>query len=255
MERNQYKVVPGEDVPAPKASGVDAQTVTFVLSLVVQLGVLIFSLVTLRRGSLPSVLMLVLVLETVVQGLEFLWYLGLAIALLCDRKLSVGVWVRYLDWAFTTPVMLITLYFFLIYLDENCTTLPQLRAEPHFAGFLALIVLFDWLMLFLGFMYERDLFGVRDGKYKQWPLLAGFVPLVVAFTPHIYTLAHSYTGIGLASVIITFFLWSIYGIISICYFDDSKARNAAFNILDLASKNAAGIVVSIVAINFDSDSC
>ena len=72
MQRVEYQplIVGKEPVDEPKSCHYSFQDVTFVISLVVQLAVLIFSLVTLGIGNPPPLLQLILVLETIVQGVE-----------------------------------------------------------------------------------------------------------------------------------------------------------------------------------------
>ena len=47
----------------------------------------------------------------------------------------------------------------------------------------------------------------------------------------------------------TFAIWSLYGVVAIAANGEERAqwRNAFYNILDLLSKNLAGVVVSIIA--------
>jgi len=72
MQRVEYQplIVGKEPVDEPKSCHYSFQDITFVISLVVQLAVLIFSLVTLGIGNPPPLLQLILVLETIVQGVE-----------------------------------------------------------------------------------------------------------------------------------------------------------------------------------------
>ena len=72
MQRIKYQplIVGKEPVEEPQSCHYSFQDVTFVISLVVQLAVLIFSLVTLGIGNPPPLLQLILVLETIVQGVE-----------------------------------------------------------------------------------------------------------------------------------------------------------------------------------------
>lgn len=72
MQRVEYQplIVGKEPVDEPPGCHNSFQDVTFVISLVVQLAVLIFSLVTLGLGNPPPLLQLILVLETIVQGVE-----------------------------------------------------------------------------------------------------------------------------------------------------------------------------------------
>ena len=147
IRKADYQVL-GAKEPAeePKSCHNSFQDVTFVISLVVQLAVLIFSLVTLGLGNPPPLLQLILVLETVVQGVEFVWYATIG-ALYFFKKSTFGVEYRYIDWVVTTPIMLITLFFLVIYFHSPCMEVAKLVDFPGFAGLLVLIVLMDWIML------------------------------------------------------------------------------------------------------------
>jgi hypothetical protein len=52
-----------------------------------------------------------------------------------------------------------------------------------------------------------------------------------------------------AVVVPTFVLWTLYGVVAIAAYGEERAqwRNAFYNLLDLLSKNLAGVVVSIIA--------
>lgn len=231
------------------------QTRTFVLSLVVQLLVLLFSWVALGRGSPPEVLRVILTLEAIIQAVELVWYAGIALRFL--RGYNTGVWARYLDWAVTTPTMLITFFFLAIYFHKPCITTDELTNYPRFAGYIALIVLCDWAMLLLGFLYEFNAFNLQASAWGRWPLFAGFVPLLLAFIPHFDILTAHPTWEAFVIILVNLLVWSVYGVVSVAWFGDKNAehKNSAFNILDLFSKNAAGLVVSIIALNFDPDTC
>ena len=250
MQRVEYQplIVGKEPIDEPKSCHYSFQDVTFVISLVVQFAVLIFSIVTLGIGNPPPLLQLILVLETVVQGVEFLWYLTIG-ALYFFRKMTFGVEYRYIDWAITTPIMLITLFFLVIYFHFPCLEVAKLVDFPGFGGLLALIVLADWGMLFLGCMVEANWWNVRRIKYIRWLLALGFVPLCLAFIPHVIAATERPSDEAVAVVVPTFILWSLYGIVAIAAYGEERAqwRNAFYNILDLLSKNLAGIVVSIIA--------
>lgn len=241
----------------------NAQNITFVISLVVQLLVLIFSIVALSRGQdVPEVLALILGLETGVQVVELLWYsiIGLLFRFgkkLVGRSCEFGIEYRYIDWMFTTPVMLATLYFLLHHFGNHCLTIEQLLNKTFFVGFLILILVFDWLMLLVGFAYEREWFGkltdFSDEPHKGIPMLLGFVFLFLAFIPHFSVLTETPTGEGVALVVITIVLWLIYGIIAWIWLGKASGvmnKNAAYNILDLFSKNAIGVTVSILALTY-----
>jgi hypothetical protein len=261
------------------------QDITFVASLLVQLiviGVSIGVLVELNaragRGiKQPEILQTILTLETVVQCIEFAWYLmiGLTYYSWCW---SWGVEWRYLDWAFSTPVMLITLFFFVQYLasPEACMTNETLVGQSGFALAIACIVAFDWAMLLFGLSIELKeqntwapawsiLGRVRRGNYHNAAIGLGFVALVLAFLPHFIWAGDGYgsTG-GWVAILVTLAIWAVYGVVAWWLYDDDEAqknpavsnesaRNAWYNVLDIFSKNLAGVIISIVALQWDGE--
>lgn len=238
----------------------NAQNVTFVVSIIVQLLVLGFSVVALAVGQhAPQVLTIVLWLETIVQLVEFLWYSIVGILFACGHNLvgkpcEFGTAYRYADWIVTTPTMLISLYFLILYFSDVCMTRKELVHSSSFAFFIVLIVLCDWAMLAVGFGYEKGwLGGTSLYGWRRGPMLIGFAFLFCAFIPHFYTIGHSYTGEGLAMLVVTLLLWSCYGVVATIWLGREHGlmlKNACYNVLDLLSKNAMGIVVSIIALNF-----
>jgi hypothetical protein len=235
MQRVEYQplIVDKEPAEEPKSCHNSFQDVTFVISLVVQLAVLIFSLVTLGIGNPPPLLQLILVLETVVQGVEFAWY-SIIGSLYFFKKSTFSVAWRYLDWVVTTPIMLITLMFLVIYFHEPCMEVAKLVDFPGFAGLLVLIVIADWAMLFLGCMVEANWWNIRERlSYVRWLLVLGFIPLCLAFIPHIMAATERPSESAVAVVVPTFILWCLYGVVAIAAYGDDRAqwRNAFYNIL------------------------
>ena len=170
-------------------------------------------------------------------------------ALYFFKKWTFSVAWRYVDWFITTPVMLITLFFLVIYFHFPCLEVAKLVDFPGFGGLLALIVLADWGMLFLGCMVEANWWNVRHIKYIRWLLALGFVPLCLAFIPHVIAATERPSDSAVAVVVPTFAIWSLYGVVAIAAYGEERAqwRNAFYNLLDLISKNLAGVVVSIIA--------
>ena len=235
MQRIEYQplIVGKEPVEEEPGCHNSFQDVTFVISLVVQLAVLIFSLVTLGLGNPPPLLQLILILETVVQGVEFAWY-SIIGSLYFFKKKHFGIKWRYLDWVVTTPIMLITLMFLVIYFHEPCMEVAKLVDFPGFAGLLVLIVLMDWLMLFLGCMVEANWWNVRERvSYVRWLLALGFIPLCVAFIPHVMAATERPSESAVAVIVPTFAIWVLYGVVAIAAYGEDRAqwRNAFYNIL------------------------
>ena len=230
IPKADYQVL-GAKEPAEEAGCHNSfQDVTFVISLVVQLAVLIFSLVTLGIGNPPPLLQLILVLETVVQAVEFVWYSVIG-ALYFFKKSTFGVEYRYIDWVVTTPIMLITLFFLVIYFHSPCMEVAKLVDFPGFAGLLVLIVLMDWIMLFLGCMVEANWFKIREKSWARWLLFLGFIPLCLAFIAHIMAATERPSDEAVAVIVPTFILWTLYGVVAIAAYGDDRAqwRNAFYN--------------------------
>jgi hypothetical protein len=278
MLRRDYDLVPNG--PAKKGlSGIEwnSQNVTFLLSLVVQLVVLIVSLVAIfETKDLPDVLSTVLILETVVQLVELAWYtiVGLLFAFgdgCCGvtKQMSFGVEYRYLDWFITTPTMLITLFFSGYFFDNPCLDNEGLRQTVVFGGLVALIIVADWIMLYIGLDFEME--GRLNRRFGYWALVFGFFPLACAFIPSFVVLFRNPSWEFWLLSMLTLFVWSLYGAVPLYFYptkdDDPRKkemvdllnnekkmkRNACFNILDLFSKNAFGLVLSIIALEFDRE--
>ena len=244
------------EADAPPRGWCNVQSATFVLSLLAQLGTMILSFFVLSKGGLPDILSLVLILETVVQVVELVWYsvIGLCVIGPCAASFSPG-W-RYFDWLITTPTMLWSLYLLIIFWKSRCQTYEDLwDVENIWWGFAAILIA-DWCMLLCGSFLEVAFFRKFNG-YGAWPILPGFLFLVAAFVPHLVTLHSHYSEEGLGLTLATLAVWMFYGLVAIGYRGQSKgamaARNSCYNILDIISKNSTGVIISIVALNFDSE--
>lgn len=145
-----------------------------------------------------------------------------------ERKGEVYDWskisqTRYLDWSITTPIMLLVL----------CIVLGNNINKPVTFGIFIVIMLLNFLMLFLGYLgetYKIDRFTAS---------FLGFVPFFAMFylifsrfvLPRYrfdnYVIFGIYVGI-----------WSMYGVV---YLLEEEGKNIAMNILDLISKCGVGL--------------
>jgi len=222
------------------------QTVTFLVSLIVQAATMIVTAVAFSR-ELADVLKTIVTLELVVQIIEFAWYS--IIGLVWCRGTDVKIAWRYFDWFFTTPTMLISLLFFVLWLNDNCITNAHLF-DHHFDVVILVIILFDWLMLLIGFSYEIKWNNFDIIKHCCFDRLGGkslgVVALIGAFAPIFIVALQHFSYSGAAITTITFVLWLYYGIVALMI-EDEEPRNTAYNVLDVLSKNVMGVVISIVA--------
>ena len=116
-------------------------------------------------------------------------------------------------------------------------------------------------------------------SFRRWYLASGFVALVGAFLLHLLVSLSPDSRPSWEGAVLTFvtlFVWTLYGVVAIWFtpeddfatteYEQTTAayvratttlmwKNACYNMLDLVSKNSTGIIVSIVAANYDSSKC
>jgi len=174
-------------------------------------------------------------LEVLVQGIEGAFY----IHWLYNFNNIVNITPRrYLDWVITTPTMLVTLIFYLIFLkhkEDNSSN------ELNFFGLfnqefysLITILLLNWLMLLFGYLGEANIIPVLLG------VSLGFIPFLIYFYI-IYTKYATLGNDGFNLFVYFFIVWSLYGIVAVLPY---KLKNMCYNFLDLFAKNFFGIFLS-----------
>ena len=138
-----------------------------------------------------------------IQGIEFAWYVIVGVLAYWGGK-DINVSSRYIDWVFTTPVMLSTLLLLLIWSDplNECRLVEDAVSDIQSFGYVIFaLVICDWLMLLVGWLIEASPLGVFtdppnsvvkrwDGRARQWVLLIGFVPLVIGFSMYPVSYTH-----------------------------------------------------------------
>jgi hypothetical protein len=145
---------------------------------------------------------------------------------------------RYIDWAFTTPTMLVTLIFYLIFLKYKDTDIaPKLNFFDLFnQEFYTIIIVFvlNWLMLLFGYLGEIKVLPVFLGVFL------GFIPFLMYYYI-IYKKYATLSSDGLKIFFYFFIVWSLYGVVAGLPY---KIKNTCYNILDLFAKNFFGIFLS-----------
>ena len=201
------------------------------LSLVVQIVIGIIS----TRGTFfhvppeHKILSQILVLETIVQYIELAFYTYF-FKQIDTISLSKMTCIRYYDWFFTTPAMLVSTVIYFRYEEHIENNQPGsldffevLRQEQKS---ISLICLSNFFMLLFGYLGET---GKLDRK-KSIPL--GFAFFAITFKL-VYRYAEKST-VGKKIFNILLPVWGLYGLAA-CF--DEKFKNNMFNILDIISKN------------------
>lgn len=200
-----------------------------VLSLTVQGIVGIIDYVALQVESADELLKDLLKVELFVQIIEFMFYSWLIFSFTKSQNITP---FRYLDWAITTPLMLMTLSAFLSH-DGSKTRLRDFLSTH--TNSLVLIFFLNAAMLFFGLMGEL---GVLN-KYTSTAL--GFIPFALNFKYIKDTFLQSPDL--LKNIVFYWFVvvWGMYGVFAVMPY---TVKNTGYNILDLFSKNFFGLFLA-----------
>jgi hypothetical protein len=210
---------------------------SLILSIMIQVITGIIEIISLfiKVPSTFLFLQQMLLLEVIVQFIEgafyIYWFYNFNNILNITPK-------RYLDWTFTTPTMLVTLIFYLIFLKYKDNNISY---KLHFFELfnkefytIILVFLLNWLMLLFGYLGEINLIPVLLG------VSLGFIPFLIYY----YIIYKKYAVLsdeGIKIFLYFFIVWSLYGIVAILPYN---IKNMCYNILDLFSKNFFGIFLS-----------
>ena len=213
--------------------------VTLVISIVVQIvtGIIDIAAFFVKVPTVYSIIRQLLILELVVQFFEGSFYFWLAYNF--TKVLNVTP-KRYIDWAITTPTMLITLMTYLIYLNktvENRTNeLELFTVLKENSNIFIPVVLLNWLMLLFGYLGEMKIIPVLLG------VLLGFIPFLLYY----YMIYVNYVTQDTSGYLLFwyfFFFWSLYGFVAVLPY---YLKNSFYNILDLFAKNFFGLFLSYI---------
>lgn len=176
-----------------------------------------------------------LVSETAVNIIASVTYYYFMIYLYADKLTLENVTpIRYLDWAFTTPLLLISFVLFTSYESNPGET-------PDFVPLIYIIVL-NLIMLFFGYLGEI-------GYLEYYSCLtAGFI----AYALLIYFLWDKYVKDENEGSKILFYIFAIlWGLYGLSYLLPLRSKNVAYNILDLISKAGFGVYIWLNMITSD----
>ena len=216
--------------------------ITLVISVVVQFLTGIIEMGAAFYVDVPRenyIIKQLLYLELVVQAIEGLFYIWLVYNF--DSVANVTP-KRYIDWTITTPTMLTTLIFYLIYLRHkndklDTTKLDFFTLANDNSSALSKILLLNWSMLFFGYLGEMKILSTLSG------VLLGFVPFLMYYYAIYEKYAVKSGEQGLKLFWYFFFFWSLYGVVALLPYN---LKNALYNILDLFAKNFFGLFLSYI---------
>ena len=210
---------------------------TLVVSVAIQaiVGIIDILVVLLKVPSKIFLLKQLLIMEVIVQIVEGSFY---SYWLYNFKDITNVTPKRYADWSITTPTMLITLIFYLIFLQyRELGRSHELEFFDLFQKNLAPLInilSLNWLMLFFGYLSEIKLLATTPA------VLMGFIP----FFAYYYMIYKNYavqSADGYKIFLYFFFFWSLYGVAALMPY---KIKNMGYNILDLFAKNFFGVFLA-----------
>ena len=173
----------------------------------------------------------ILIMETIVQAIEFAFYIWLIMSL---GNNNIMTHRRYIDWVITTPIMLISTVMFFEYskyIEENkkevLTFWDFLKDNSKI---IYKIVILNFLMLVFGFLGEINMLP----KYFSIPV--GFIFFIWNFYI-IYDEFGKNNEKTKKLFYILFIVWGSYGIGAML---NNQPKNLSYNILDIIAKNFYG---------------
>ena len=215
---------------------------TLVLSVAIQaiVGLVDILILFLKVPSKIFILKQLLILEVIVQIVEGSFY---SYWLYNFKDITNVTPRRYADWSITTPTMLVTLIFYLIFLQYN--ELGRTHELEFFdlfqknLGPLTNILSLNWMMLFFGYLSEIKLLPTTPA------VLMGFVPFL-AYYYMIYTKYAVQSADGYKIFGYFLFFWSLYGVAALLPYN---IKNMSYNILDLFSKNFFSVFLAYMILS------
>ncbi len=192
---------------------------------------------TIPLAAKDIILKQVLGLEMLVQGIEFVFYMGfLSVPSITTLTIS-----RYHDWFLSTPIMLFTtsLYFFYVnFIEQNGgeeTIDLEDFVKQHWRAISAFVIL-NFLMLLFGYLGEL---GIID---RMTGFCLGTAALFGSFGTIYYEFAQQ-SEKTTKLFWIMFSIWSVYGI---AYLLKPIYKNIGYTVLDLFAKNFFGIFLTYI---------
>jgi len=213
--------------------------ITGISSLIIQIitGLFDFYVLQLKVPKEVIILKQVLILEFIVQIIEFSFYLWMVYNF--DKLVNITPY-RYGDWALTTPTMLISLCIYLLYLKniEEKKVIEENIIQVIFENATVIIpvIILNFFMLIFGYLGETKVISFKLAT------IFGFIPFLLYFYL-IYENFAKFSEYGKRIFFIFSFIWALYGVANLLSY---KNKNSLYNILDLFSKNFFGLFIATI---------
>ena len=216
--------------------GKDLLLLTVKISLLIQIltGLVSAGGIFIKLDKKDLVLKDVLIIETVVQLIEGLFYIYIAYAMTNIKEDTIAS-RRYFDWVITTPIMLLSTIMFMEYesskeINETVTTKKIILDNKNE---LIKIGIYNFAMLAFGYLGETNMLN------KQISIPIGFVFFGLSF----FEIWNKFAFKTEKTRNLYYFLisiWSLYGVAAVM---PVIPKNVMYNCLDIVSKNFYGLYI------------
>lgn len=211
-------------------------TIWFSLILQIITGLIPLPGLFIKLEEKDAILTDILILETIVQFIELLFYVWIAFSVLNIKKMASR---RYIDWIITTPTMLLSTIMFMKYQERKENN--ELENKPlKTMGFIKenkdlilKIFGYNFLMLIFGYLGEINTIS----KYIAIPIGFGFFYKSFELIFNNYA---SVTNKGRQLFLFLVSVWSLYGVAAIM---SPNVKNISYNLLDIVAKNFYGLYI------------
>ena len=220
-------------------NSIDFLKKTVKISLLIQIitGLITLNGLFITLPSKDAPLKIVNKLENIVQLIEAIYYTYIVYTI-SKLDLEKVVKLRYLDWFFTTPIMLISTIIFMEYNRRDEIKEDQLSFSEFLTEYkttISKIVFFNFMMLLFGFLGESNILDTKTS------VLIGFIFFGLTFR-EVYKFTKN-IEINEKIFTILIIIWALYGVAAIL---EPISKNISYNILDMFSKNFYGLYIFYV---------
>lgn len=188
----------------------------------------------------------VIFLETIVQIIELVFYILISIFLINISMILVTP-LRYIDWAITTPAMLISTIMFMEYKNRKKNKKESITAREFVKQNkvnMYKIIGYNFLMLLSGILGEMGYINIYVSN------IIGFIFLGLTF----HTIYENYVldeSTNKKLFAFMFIVWSLYGIAALL---PTLQKNIIYNGLDIIAKNFYGLFIFYYIVMVSRDS-
>jgi bacteriorhodopsin len=179
-----------------------------------------------------------LILEEVSQAIEFSYYFIVSLIL----RYPLPTYSRYLDWFFSTPIMLVSAIGFMYYEElriatssdsETVLTLTTLWNDKFRSSIIS-VVLLNAVMLIIGFMVE----------VQRIPPIY-LITATIAFIGYYIIILIDVGTVSSATILLWFYMFMVWGCYGIAATQPFGRKNISYNLLDILSKNVYGVFLAL----------